>query len=250
MVVTPPRSNPPLQLEAVRHGIEGAPACGEVAGKDETRQVNDQLTISFAVKGHGSRTYYVGGVPGVQIGERVTVRVNMYRAPAIDLVMRDADGAERLYTIAPAEKDAGGYFDFGVAFGEYKAQPKSTAERQLERINQAAYGVPSALEVATARKARENAYEGTLNPFADFDAVTVPTYLPKRGTDHPMEVAARELPPVATPDAVRRLKSAGDTRPDLYALLIAEHGAEVPAAWLDAQLATLQGGERRKASGF
>lgn len=224
---------------------------GEVAGKDETRQVNDQLTISFAVKGHGSRTYYVGGVPGVQIGERVTVRVNMYRAPAIDLVMRDADGAERLYTIAPAEKDAGGYFDFGVAFGEYKALPKSTAERQLERINQAAYGVPSALEVATARKARENAYEGTLNPFADFDAVTVPTYLPKRGTDHPMEVAARELPPVATPDAVRRLKSAGDTRPDLYALLIAEHGAEVPAAWLDAQLVALQGGaDGRKASGF
>jgi hypothetical protein len=67
-------------------------------------------------------------------------------------------------------------------------------QRQLERINQAAYGVPSALEVATARKARANAYEGTLNPFADFDAVTVPTYLPKRGTDHPMETAARELP--------------------------------------------------------
>ena len=62
--------------------------------------------------------------------------------------------------------------------------------------------------------------------------------------------AARELPPVATPDAVRRLKAAGDTRTDLYAQLIAEHGAEVPAAWLDAQLAALQGGEQRKASGF
>lgn len=223
----------------------------EVAGKDETRLVDDQLTISFAVKGHGSRTYYVGGVPGVQIGERVTLRVNMYRAPAIDLVMCDADGSERLYTIAPAEKDAGGFFDFGVDFGEYKAQPKSAAEKQLDRINQAAYGVPSALEVATARKARANAYEGTLNPFADFDAVTVPTYLPKRGTDHPLETAARELPPVATPDAVRRLKAAGDTRPDLYAQLIAEHGAEVPAAWLDAQLAALQGGaDGRKASGF
>jgi hypothetical protein len=56
---------------------------------------------------------------------------------------------------------------------------------------------------------------------------------------------------VATPDAVRRLKAAGDTRTDLYAQLIAEHGAEVPAAWLDAQLAALQGGaDGRKASGF
>ena len=54
------------------------------------------------------------------------------------LVRVTADGAERLYTIAPAEKDAGGYFDFGVAFGEYKALPKSTAERQLERISIAA----------------------------------------------------------------------------------------------------------------
>ena len=123
---------------------------------------------------------------------------------------------------------------------------------QLERINQAAYGVPSALEVATARKARANAYAGTLNPFADFDAVTVPTYLPKRGTDHPLETAARELPPVATPDAVRRLKAAGDTRTDLYAQLIAEHGAEVPAAWLEAQLAALAGGSdgRRASNGF
>lgn len=222
----------------------------EVAGKDDTRLVDDQLTISFAVKGYGSRTYYLGTVPGVQIRERVTVRVNMYRAPSIDVVMRDADGTEQLYTIAPAEKDAGGYFDHGVEFGAYKALPKSAAERQLDRINQAAYGVPSSQEVATARKARANAYEGTLNPFADFDAVTVPTYLPKRGTDHPMETAARELPPVATPDAVRRLKAAGDTRTDLYSLLIAEHGAEVPAAWLDGQIAALQGGATRKASGF
>lgn len=223
----------------------------QVAGKDETRLVDDQSTISFAVKGFGSRTYYVGGVPGVQIRERVTVRLNMYRAPAIDLVMCDADGTERLYTIAPAEKDAGGYFDHGVDFGTYKALPKSASEKQLDRINQAAYGVPSALEVATARKARANAYEGTLNPFADFDAVTVPTYLPKRGIDHPMETAARELPPVATPDAVRRLKAAGDTRPDVYAQLIAEHGAEVPAAWLEAQIAALQAGaDGRKASGF
>ena len=142
-------------------------------------------------------------------------------------------------------KFAGGY---GLSWRE--ALPKSAAERQLDRINQAAYGVPSSQEVATARKARANAYEGTLNPFADFDAVTVPTYLPKRGTDHPMETAARELPPVATPDAVRRLKAAGDTRTDLYSLLIAEHGAEVPAAWLDGQIAALQGGATRKASGF
>jgi hypothetical protein len=121
-----------------------------VAGKDETRLVDNQLTISFAVKGHGSRTYYVGGVPGVQIGERVTLRVNMYRAPAIDLVMCDADGSERLYTIAPAEKDASGRTGWTAATGA--AQERR--QKQLERINQAAYGVPSALEVATARKAR------------------------------------------------------------------------------------------------
>lgn len=223
----------------------------QVAGKDETRLVDDQLTISFAVKGHGSRTYYVGSVPGVQIRERVTVRVNMYRAPSIDVVMCDAEGAERLYTIAPAEKDAGGYFDHGVEFGEYKALPKSTSEQQLDRINQAAYGVPTVQEVSTARKARANAYEGTLNPFADFDAVTVPTYLPKRGIDHPMETAARELPPVATPDAVRRMKAAGDSRTDLYTQLIAEHGAEVPADWLEMQIAALlENSGSRKVSGF
>ena len=214
----------------------------QVFGADETREVSDELTISYAVKGFGQQTYYVGGVPGVQKREKVTVRVNMYRAPAVDVVTVSAEGTEQLFTIEPASKDAGGYFDHGVDWGTYKALPNSQSEKQLEKINQAAYGVPTQQEVAAARKARDNAYADTLNPFADFEAVQVPTYLPKRGTEHAVSTAARELPPVAVAEAARRLKAAGDTRKDVYAQLVAEHGPLVPAGWLDHEISALKGG--------
>lgn len=212
-----------------------------VTGGEQTRKVDGELMISFKAAGFGSNAYWLASVPGVKPRDTVRVVVNPYRAPAIDVLMTATDGTETAYTVEPAQRDDAGFFTHGNVWGEeYRALPKSDAERQLERIYTAAYGVPTRAEAEQERKARKDAYDGALNPFADFDAVPVPTYLPKRGTEHAVSTSARALPPVPTPDAVRQIRAAGNTDPQLYTRLTAEHGAEVPAAVVAQEIAAVQ----------
>lgn len=202
-----------------------------VTGEEQTRVPNDYLVISYAVAGYGSHDYSLRHIPGVAPRQKVRVVINPYRAPAIDVLMAGDDGEDIAYTVAPAEKDQYGFLAEASVIGEeFKSLPKTAAERQLEKIHMAAYGVPTQAEADAARRARQNAYEGEINPFADMEQVEVPTYLPRRGVEHGVSAAARELPPVPLVDAVRRLKAAGDASPDLYARLQAELGGEVPAA--------------------
>lgn len=218
---------------------------------EQTREVNNQLLISYATKTHGSNTYYLANVPGVEAGDTVRVVVNPYRAPAVDVLIQGEDGADKAYTVLPAEKDEAGFFIHGNTWGdEIKALPKSQSERQLEKVHMAAYGVPTKAEADAERKARANAYEGQLNPFADFDAVAVPTFMPKRGTEHKVTTASVTLPGLQLPDAVRKARAGGVTDPGLYARWAAEFGTEVPQAALDAEIEALHGAapQTRRAS--
>lgn len=198
---------------------------------EQERTVTDQLLISFAVTGYGSQTYDLRHIPGVAIRTKVRVVVNSYRAPAIDVLMRGEDGTDVAYTVEPAARDAFGFLEAGNVWGEeIRGLPESAAEKQLKKINTMAYGVPTQAEAEAARKARQNAFEGEIKPFADFEQAVVPQYIPRRGSEHAISAAARELPPVPLVEAVRQLKANGDTRPNLYALLQAEFGDSVPAS--------------------
>lgn len=213
-----------------------------VTTAEETRVVNDQMMISYATKKYGSQPYYLASVPGVAPRDTVTVVVNAFRAPAIDVVMTAADGTQTLYTVEPAEKDAGGFNLHGNVWGEeIKGMPKTDAERQLSKVLMAAYGVPTQAEADAERKARNaNAYDGQLNPWADFEAVPLATFLPKRGTEHVVAAAARVMPPVELPDAVRQIKAGGNTDSGLYARLAAEYGTEVPWEVVQTEIAAVQ----------
>lgn len=204
---------------------------------EQTRIPDNYLYITYSLKSFGSQTYRLHNVPGVIPGEAVRVRVNPYRLPSIDVVMTGQDGQDTAYTVAPVERDEAGFDVSGNVWGEeIRALPKTDVERRLEQIYRAAYGVPTREEADRERKSR-NAFEGDINPFADFEAVQVPTYLPKRGGASDVQAMPRELPPVALPDAVRQAKAAGVADPSLYARWSAEHGAEVPQAVLDAEIA-------------
>ncbi len=207
---------------------------------EQTRLVDNQLMVSFASKATGSNAYYLASVPGVAPGDTVRVVVNPYRAPAIDVLMQGEDGADVAYTVMPAQRDDAGFFLHSNTWGEeIRALPKSQSERQLEKVFMAAYGVPTRAEADAERKARANAYEGQLNPFADFDAVAVPTYMTKRGTEHQVTAAATHMPPLLLTDAVRKARASGVTDPGLYARWAAEFGTEVPQAALDAEIEAL-----------
>jgi hypothetical protein len=224
------RIAPPLEL------------CRElVTGGEDTRTTDQYGHISYAMAGFGSMEYDLSDVPGIAARMKVRLVVNPYRAPAIDVLMAGDDGNDIAYTVAPMETDAFGFAASGAVWGEeYKAKPMTPAERQLQKIHQAAYDVPTQREADAARKARQSAYGGAIDPFADAAAVQVPSYMPRRGTDHPVAVQARERAPVPLVQAVKRLKAAGDATPDLYAAMQAQYGAEVPADALDARLAEIQ----------
>lgn len=197
-----------------------------VTTAEKERTVTDQLLIEF-----DGREYDLRHVPGVAIREKVRVVVNPYRAPAIDVMMQNSDGTDTAYTVEPVARNEFGFLEGANIWGEtIKGLPESAAEQQLKRINKMAYGVPTQAEADAARKARKNAFEGQINPFGDFEQVTVPQYIPRRGAEHAVSTAARELPPIPLVEAVRQRKANGDTRANLYALLREQYGDQVPAS--------------------
>lgn len=223
-----------------------------VTSREVERTVTDQLLISYAISGFGSQDYDLRHVPGVAIRTKVRVVVNPYRAPAIDVLMAGEDGQDVAYTVEPVARGEFGFLETANVWGEkIHALPESAAEQQLKRINKMAYGVPTQAEADAARKARKNAFEGQIDPFADFKQVEVPQYLPRRGSDHAVSTAARELPPVPLVEAVRQRKANGDRSTDLYARLQAEYGDAIPASVQFEAIEQLrQGGQQRAAGGM
>lgn len=217
-------------------------SCRELAvTKPETRVVSNQLTISYATRQHGAQEYDVRHVSGAAPRERLTVVVNAYRAPAVDVLVENEDGTVTPHTVEPITRDDWGFATHANTIGEaIRGLPKTVAERQGDAIRTAAYGVPTQAEAEAARKARETAFDGVINPFADIEQTSVPTYLPRRGTQHALANARAERgrPPVPLVDAARRLIAAGWSAEGLYTGLQTEFPAgEMPADELDRRLA-------------
>lgn len=225
-----------------------------VVSRPVERTVTGDLSISYACPGYKSAIYTLRHLPEVYPKQKVRVVVNAYRLPDVDVLIDAPDGTVATYTVSPAELNEYGFIAAGAVIGEgYKAQPKSQAERNLDRIAQEAYGLPS-MEDAKRQRTQRTAFTGdgaiTLNPFAHIEQAQPPSYLPKRGREHGIALAARDLPSVEITRAVRRLRAAGDRSADLYARLAAEFpDGFVTAERLQHELDALAGGGRQQATG-
>lgn len=168
-----------------------------VTSQPETRRVSNTMTVSFKVKGYESQEYDVRYVPGVMVGQQITVQVNAYRAPAIDVRFTDVDTGElRWMTVEPVKTDAFGFNAAAPVIGEeYKRPPLTAADHARSAIGQEAYGAANDDEAAKARKANAQAYgpssEQPVNIMAAIDATPIPTYMPRKGT--PLETEKREV---------------------------------------------------------
>jgi hypothetical protein len=164
-----------------------------VTSTEQTRRVSNTMTISYAVKGHGQADYDVRYVPGVMVGQQLTVVVNAYRAPAIDVRYTDAETGElRWMCVEPQGKDAFGFSANAAIIGqEYKQAPATQADQGRDAIGQAAYGTANAQDTAKARKSNAQAYAGQINIMADIEATKLPDYLPRKGTA--LAMAKREV---------------------------------------------------------
>lgn len=218
-----------------------------VTSEPVTRRVGNDRTISMSVKSYGSRTYSLEHLPEIAAGEWVTLQVNAYRAPSIDVRMVDREtGEETWHTVAPVETNEYGFAADAQVFGEgYRQAAYSQVDRNRNQAVREAYraegaplsALPSLEEAAKARKRHAQAYAGVVDPMADVRATVVPTYMPRRGTaleTGPKREVAEALLPVVL--ACKRLHDMlGDAySPAVYTWVSAKFAGGVPETQLDA----------------
>jgi hypothetical protein len=208
--------------------------------KPETRKVDDSLRISYALKGQPSRQYSVAHVPNVMVGEKLTVCINPYAVPAINVIEKDADGKEVFFECQPLEVNEYGYTEAAVIIGEsYQSVADTRTDTARKDALKEAYGVTS-LEEAEAKKRLK------ARPFADVDAVaylkdeTVATYATRKGTDMGVDSPRVEEKPLTHTKAAMELVRRGVLmNPERNRLIRQWHPDGVPEAELDALQARL-----------
>lgn len=214
----------------------------------ETRRVSNTQTISVSVKGHGAQTYDLGGIPGIAVGGKVTVRVNAYRAPSVDVAVVDRDTGETVWhTVAPLDTDQFGFPTDAPVIGQsFSPAAKTDAERTRdgllrETYRDAAGGLPTLEQSERLRKQRAQAFGGRLDPMASVEQTELPDYMPRRGTPLGGAAAPRVHVPQSLThvEAAKRLRAAlGDGYgPHVYAWLTQRHPDGVPDDQIDALVA-------------
>lgn len=191
MGITAEQLRVPASLEVLRELVTSVP---------EQRRVNNNRAISLVVKGRGSQTYDLSMVPGVVVGGKVTVVVNAYRAPAIDVQVTDADTGEQTWqTVAPVAYDSLGFAQGAATIGEQMRTASNTpVDEQRNLVRREAYraaepgsALPSLEDADKARKRHQQAYAGVVDAMADVRARPMPAYMPRRGT--PLDTPARTV---------------------------------------------------------
>lgn len=204
------------------------------------RTVSGNLTVSYAIKGQGSREYNLRYVPGISPRDKVLVAINPLAAPAARVGVTDRDTGEILWhDVQPLETGWMGYDADAPVLGkdDYKALPATPADELRARIKAQAFAQGdkpvTAGEVEAAEKAKATPYLGQFDPLADLaaKAAALPAFFQRPGTAHATTAVNVEPARLSVADACKRLKTAlGEAyQPSTYAWLSRQHGeAGVP----------------------
>lgn len=212
------------------------------SSEPEARRVENDLSISFKVRGYGTFRYRLSDIPGVRVAGKVLVAVNLYRAPALDVQVVDADTGEEFWqTVAPIETNEYGFDVASPMFGEQPRQAANTSvDDNRNRVEREAFrtleGLPSLEDAAKLRKKNAQAYAGVVDPMADVRATVVPAYMPRRSTALDAPGARTVVAQVLTViEACKRLKTAlGEAyTPQVYGWVSARFAEGVPEDQID-----------------
>lgn len=207
-----------------------------VVTKPEDRLVRSDMTISHSVKSFGRKDYDVRLLPGLVPGMKVRVVVNPYRAPAVDVVLKDSLGQDVVWTVEPVETNEAGFRTDAPVFGqEFKALPETKADKRAKEIAEAVG------DTGQERKTGHAPYG--LDVFADITAAPAPAYVPRRGRDLGLDASRREIPPLPIAEAAKQLKARlGDAwGRERYAWLVQRYPDGVPPQDIDTITAQLSG---------
>lgn len=211
--------------------------CRELAvAAPEGRKVSPKLYVSFQ-----GREYDVSGVPGVMVNDRVMVTRNPWRSDAAQVVATDADGREVFHVVPVVERDERGFVEgapvIGESFSQHAETPAQVARKEAEKL---ATGAVTEAEVAAARKAKAIPFGGQLKPYQHIDDAQLPTFMPRRGTEHGLVAPTVELPPLSHVAAAKVLRGkVANWSAESLAWLKSNYPDGVPEERLDAIVAEL-----------
>jgi len=184
--------------------VPGVDECRRLAvSEPEQRKVNSKVRVSFQ-----GREYDVSMVPGVMVNDRLLVTRNPWRDDAAQVVATDAEGREVFYVVPVIERNELGFDVAAATIGEKfirKADtPAQVARKEAEKL---AMGADTQEGVDAARKAKAIPFGGQLQPFKEMTETELPTFMPRRGTQHDLVVPTIEMPPLSVFAIAKRLQA-------------------------------------------
>lgn len=207
----------------------------------ELRKVSPLLRISFLGK-----TYDVSGVPGVIVGQKLTVARNAFGSEfGAQALFTDDAGRDTWYTMEPLEADAYG-FTGAVAVGTYRAQADTPADTNRKRVERLAMDAGTDDQAKAQRKAKALPFGGRIDPYKSVQQAPEIQHLPRRG--HRVDVVVpdvveaprftvesvtpirAELPPLNHVEAAMRLKPLLEAAGSTWS---ADHYARTAQRWPD-----------------
>ncbi len=211
--------------------------CRQLAvAEPESRKVNTKLRVSFQ-----GNEYDVSMVPNVMVGDRLMLTRNPWASDAAQVVATDAAGHEVFYVVPEVKRNEMGFEInapvIGQAFKRQADTPAQTARKEAAKL---AMGAETQEEVDAARKAKQIPFGGQLQPYKQMDEAELPTFMPRRGTQHDLVVPTIELPPMSHVAAAKALRGkVKNWSADSLAWLKTNYPDGVPEAELDTIAATL-----------
>ena len=194
-----------------------------VMSEPVSRVVSGTMTITYAVPGHGQRTYSVAGVPGAAPKEKLWVVASPYTLPDVDVLVTGADGHETRHRLSPIAVDDWGFNEQGAVIGqEFKRHADTWIDTERKAASRAAWGSDDKREIAKIRKGRGGergvAFGGAVDTFADVRQVPVPTYLPVQGTAIDIDTPSTAESLMSATTACLRMQAllGDDWQPDHY----------------------------------
>lgn len=199
----------------------------------ETPKVDRELCVRFA-----GRVWSVRDVPGVMVGEKVSITYNPFDHATAYVVQHDAEGQELLVPVPEAHEGAHGFREGAALIArEMKSLPDTVATANRKLVERLATGADTDEAAAAARKAKALPFGGTHNPYAHHEpSLPAAVVLPRRGTDLGATTRVAQAEPVLLNhfEAVRALVARGvEMSPSLVGTLKGLHPEGVPEDQID-----------------
>ncbi|MDT4815115.1 Integrase core domain protein [compost metagenome] len=216
----------------------GVAVCRELAvAQPESRKVTVQLRVKF-----DGREYDVSSVPGVMVNDKVMVTRNPWRDDAAQVVATGADGHKVFYVVPVVKRNELGFDVNAPVIGqEFKSHADTPAQSARKEASRLAMEAETDAEAEQARKEKKIPFGGRLQPFNHIDETNLPTFMPRRGTQHDLVAPTVEIPPLSHVEAAKALRARlGSWSAERLAWLKTNYPNGVPEEQLDAIVQQLQ----------